>query len=125
MFGNLFFYILGVYAFLWWFCDNFKSLFQILWSLLKSCIGENPPLNKKFGNWAGTDLTELNKRYVQLFQTNSMQRLISVTYLKFSNNWCIRRYRKRICKTAGNARCKYRSYCSKSCQTNASFERNW
>lgn len=55
MFGEAFFYIIGVYTFLWWFVDNLKSLFAILWSLLKSYIqpDKNPPLNEKFGTWAG------------------------------------------------------------------------
>lgn len=55
MFGESFFYLVGIYAFLWWFVDNFKSLFQILWNLLKTYIqpDKNLPLNEKFGNWAG------------------------------------------------------------------------
>lgn len=55
MFGETFFYIIGVYTFLWWFVDNFKSLFQILWSVLMSYVTPDlyPPLSEKFGNWAG------------------------------------------------------------------------
>lgn len=55
MLGETFFYIIGVYTFLWWFIDNFKSLFQILWNLLKSYVqpDKNPPLNEKYGIWAG------------------------------------------------------------------------
>lgn len=55
MFGDTFFYIIGVYTFLWWFIDNFKSLFAIIWSVLMSYITPElyPPLNEKFGNWAG------------------------------------------------------------------------
>lgn len=55
MFGELFFYIIGLYAFLWWFIDNFKSLFQILWNLLMSYFEPDkyPGLIEQFGNWAG------------------------------------------------------------------------
>lgn len=55
MIGDVFFYIIGVYAFLWWFCDNFKSLFQILWNLFVSYIQQdkNSTLNERYGNWAG------------------------------------------------------------------------
>lgn len=55
MFGETFFYLIGIYTFLWWFIDNFKSLFQILWHLLVSYIQPNAnlPLNEKFGTWAG------------------------------------------------------------------------
>lgn len=50
-----FFYLIGVYAFLWWFIDNFKSLFQIVWNLFLSSLqlNSNQPLNEKFGIWAG------------------------------------------------------------------------
>ncbi|XP_055310940.1 hydroxysteroid dehydrogenase-like protein 1 isoform X2 [Sitodiplosis mosellana] len=49
-----FFYLIGVYAFLWWFIDNFKSLFQIGWNLFMSSLqlNGNQPLNEKFGTWA-------------------------------------------------------------------------
>lgn len=55
MFGETFFYIIGIYAFLWWFIDNFKSLFSILWNLFISYIqpDKNPPIGEKFGSWAG------------------------------------------------------------------------
>ncbi|XP_031635052.1 hydroxysteroid dehydrogenase-like protein 1 [Contarinia nasturtii] len=47
-------YTIGLYAFLWWFIDNFKSLFQIAWNLLVSFLQpkNNVPLNEKYGNWA-------------------------------------------------------------------------
>lgn len=49
------FYLIGVYAFLWWFVDNFKSLFQVLWNLFVSSmqLNKNQPLHEKFGSWAG------------------------------------------------------------------------
>lgn len=48
-------YIIGLYAFLWWFCDNFKSLFQIAWNLFVSSLqpSKKIPLNEKYGSWAG------------------------------------------------------------------------
>lgn len=55
MFGDLFFYLIGVYAFLWWFIDNTKSLFQILWNYFVSYIQPDkiPPLHERYGKWAG------------------------------------------------------------------------
>lgn len=55
MIAAMTFYIIGVYAFLWWFIDNFKSLFAIIWNVLMSYVTPElyPPLNEKFGNWAG------------------------------------------------------------------------
>lgn len=53
------FYIIGVFAFLWWFIDNFKSLFSILWNISKSYIqtGNYQPLKEKYGEWAGKNNT--------------------------------------------------------------------
>lgn len=53
------FYIIGVFALLWWFIDNFKSLFSILWNITKSYIlpGKNRSLNEKYGEWAGNNNT--------------------------------------------------------------------
>lgn len=53
-----FFYLIGVYAFLWWFIDNFKSFFQVVWHLIVSSfqVNKNKPLNEKFGSWAGKQM---------------------------------------------------------------------
>lgn len=66
MFGETFFYIIGIYAFLWWFIDTFKSLFAIIWSVLMSYLTPElyPPLNEKFGNWAGEkSIVKRRKKY--------------------------------------------------------------
>lgn len=84
MFGETFFYIIGIYAFLWWFIDNFKSLFFILWNLFVSYIqpDKNPPIAEKFGSWAGKsskptalvlEFEKKVKKYVHNSQKNSMK----------------------------------------------------
>lgn len=67
MFGETFFYVIGVYSFLWWFIDNFKSLFAIIWSVLMSYLTPDlyPPLNEKFGNWAGeSDIQPIDELFI-------------------------------------------------------------
>lgn len=47
--------LIGSYASLWWSIDNFKSVVQVIRSLLVPYFQpqEDLPLSEKYGNWAG------------------------------------------------------------------------
>lgn len=47
--------LIGLYAVLWWSIDNFKSIVQIVRSLLVPYFQpqEDSKLSERFGNWAG------------------------------------------------------------------------
>lgn len=47
--------LIGLYALLWWSIDNFKSIVQIIRSVLVPYFQpqEDVPLSEKFGSWAG------------------------------------------------------------------------
>lgn len=47
--------VIGLYAFILWCHDNFKSLFQIIFSVLKTFFlpYENKSLIERYGKWAG------------------------------------------------------------------------
>lgn len=55
---NVIFYLLalaGVWAILWWSCENLKSVLQIIKSVLAPYFQpqENKTVVEKFGKWAG------------------------------------------------------------------------
>lgn len=51
-FLTYFFVLIGIYSFLWYFCDVFASTFGIIKNILIDCV-QRKTLKDKYGSWAG------------------------------------------------------------------------
>lgn len=91
MFGEIFFYIIGIYAFLWWFIDTFESLFRILWNVVMRYLQPDlyPELSEQFGNWAGDESKLVCCEHIRGHQKASSIERISISFC-FTNHRIIR-----------------------------------
>ena len=53
--------LIGLYAYIWWAYENFKSILQIVKALLSPYFlpNENKSLSEKYGKWAGKIVSSL------------------------------------------------------------------